>query len=100
MPISIMFHLPFLLPTAALLHIGQWAISRTLDLAHCPICWVPPTHPNQMRSFSLHTQKEQIDLLASLGELFAPSSLSFVLLYGSLLVNCVNSCIFSFNCIC
>ena len=40
-----MFHLPFLLPAAALLHIGQWAISRTLDLAHCPICWVPTTHP-------------------------------------------------------
>lgn len=47
MPISIMFHLPFLLPAEALLHIGQWAISRTLDLAHCPICWVHPPTQNK-----------------------------------------------------
>ena len=82
MPISIMFHLPFLLPTAALLHIGQWAISRTLDLAHCPICWVHP--PTLLKS----------DL---------PSSfvfIDFVLLHILLLVNCVNSYFFSFNGIC
>ena len=46
MPITIIIIIHHLLrlPTAALLHIGQWAISRSLDLAHCPICWVP-THP-------------------------------------------------------
>lgn len=81
MPFSIMFHLPFRLPTAALLHIGQWAISRRLDLAHCPICWVPPTHPKQMRT--------GISIF-----------LSFVLLQYPLLVNCVKSYIFRFNSLC
>ena len=85
MLISIIILLPFLLPTAALLHIGMGQILAGSNLPH-PDMLGPPTHPNLLRSFSLHAQKEQIDLLASLGELFAPSSLSFVLLYGSLLV--------------
>ena len=81
-PISIMFHLPILLPAAALLHIGQWAISRKLDSAHRPICWAHP--PTLLKS----------DL---------PSSfvfIDFVLLHILLLVNCVNSYFFSFNYVC
>lgn len=51
MVVFMMIYFSFLLPAAALLHIGQWAISRSLDLAHCPICCVP-THPpfKKMRS--------------------------------------------------
>lgn len=81
MVIFMMICLSYRLPTAALLHSGQWAISRRLVLAHCPECWVPPTHPKQMHS--------DISLF-----------LAIVLPYGHLLVNCVKSYIFCFNDLC
>lgn len=73
MPISIIVHHLLLLPAAALLHFGQWAISRRLTLAHCPKCWVPPTHP--LKS-ALPYSSQIID---------------FVLLHIPLLVKYVNS---------
>ena len=79
--VFMMVCLSYRLPTAALLHIGPVAKPRFLGLATVPICWVPPTHPKQMRS----------DIY-----LF----LAFVLLHGHLLVNYVKSYIFSFNGIC
>lgn len=82
MPISIMFHLPFLLPAAALLRFGQWAISRRLDLAHCPKRWV---HPPTLLKSALPSSFVFID---------------FVLLHIPLLVNCVKCHIFSFNGLC
>ena len=111
MPISFMFHLHHVsssLPAACgsiITHrsVGYISLTRFSPLPDM----LGPTHPPflKMRSFSLHAQKEQIDLLASLGELFDPSSLSalfasFVLLYAPLLVNIVNSLVFSFNYIC
>ena len=90
MPISIMFHLPFLLPTAALLHIGQWAISRRLDLAHCPICWVHP--PTLFKNAILHSN-------SSISYYYISDYwLIMLILQFSLLTNSVNTlliCVYS-----
>ena len=80
MVVFMMIYLSYRLPTAALLHSGQWAISRTLDLAHCPECWVPPPPPLLKSALPYSSQ-----------------IIGFVLLHIHLLVNYVNSSVFSLN---